>query len=54
MQMNTDIKEELMKLEIGTDILADNDIDHEMQYIEVYGVHEITIMQMNDTDIYAL
>ena len=43
-----------MKLGIGTIILADNDIDHEMQYIEDCGVLEIMIMQKIDTDIYAL
>jgi hypothetical protein len=52
--MNTDIKEELMKLRIDLIILVDNEDMYE-HLIEVeYGVLEITIMQMLDIDTYAL
>ena len=54
MWMNTDTREEHMRLAIDTDIQADNDIMHELINHEAYGVHETMLVHMVDTDIYAL
>lgn len=52
--MNTDTREEHMRLVIGIDIQADNELVYELLGSDVYDVHETMIVQIIDTDIYAL
>jgi hypothetical protein len=54
MWMNTDTREEHTRLVIGTDIQADNELVYELLGSDVYDVHETMIVQIIDTDIYAL
>jgi hypothetical protein len=54
MWMNTDIREEHMKLVIDIEVQADNEVMYEADINEVYGVHETMLVQLIDTDIYAL
>jgi hypothetical protein len=42
-----------MKQVIGMDILVDNDTGLEIHINEEYGVHEITMVLIIDTDIYV-
>jgi len=54
MWMNTDTREEHMRLVIDIEVQADNEVMYEADINEVYGVHETMLMQVIDTDIYAL
>lgn len=54
MWMNTDTRGEHMRLVIDTDIQADNELVYELLGSDVYDVHETMIVQIIDTDIYAL
>lgn len=54
MLMNTDTREEHMRLVIDIEAQADNEVMYEADINEVYGVHETMLMLVIDTDIYAL